>query len=324
MGLFDVQIARKPNHYPWSQDIINAIWSGHWTPNEFSFKSDYGDFKTRMTEVERQIIVRDLSAIAQIEVAVKRFWAKLGDNLPHPSMYDLGYAISSTEVIHNQAYEKLLDTLGITDVFEDNLKEPVIAGRVNYLTKYLNKVYTDSRKQYLYSLVLFTLFVENVSLFSQFYVVMWFNRFKNMLKDTAQQVQYTKNEEALHAMTGTMLINTIKAEYPELWDEELTARIYHESSVAYNAECAIIDWIVGAYSEPHLSASILKDYVAYRINNSLVSIGLQPQLHVEDPDSFRWMIEEEKATTMSDFFHKRPVNYKKAHRTFDEDDIFND
>ena len=27
-----------------------------------------------------------LSAIGQIEVAVKKFWAKLGDNLPHPSL----------------------------------------------------------------------------------------------------------------------------------------------------------------------------------------------------------------------------------------------
>jgi len=324
MGLFDPQIARKPNKYGWTQDIINAIWAGHWTPNEFSFKADYGQFKIDMTDQERQIMVRNLSAIAQIEVAVKRFWAKLGDNLPHPAMYDLGYAISNTEVIHNQAYEKLLDTLGLSDVFEENLKEPVIAGRVNYLTKYLNKVYVDNRKQYLYSLILFTLFVENVSLFSQFYVVMWFNRFKNLLKDTAQQVQYTKNEEALHAMTGIKLINTIKEEYPELWDNELVARIYDESFVAYHAECDIIDWIVGTYNEPHISAATLKDYVAYRLNNSLVSIGLEPRFHVDKPEEFLWMIEEERATTVSDFFHKRPVNYKKGHRTFNEDELFND
>ena len=37
--------------------------------------------------------------------------------------------------------------------------------------------------------------VENVSLFSQFYTINYFNRFKNVLKDTAQQVAYTSKED---------------------------------------------------------------------------------------------------------------------------------
>jgi ribonucleoside-diphosphate reductase beta chain len=83
------------------------------------------------------------------------------------------------------------------------------------------KFYKDSKKQYLYALILFTLFVENVSLFSQFYVINWFARFKNVLKDTDQQVKYTRNEENIHALVGTRIINTIREEYPELFDEEV-------------------------------------------------------------------------------------------------------
>lgn len=324
MGLFDEQIARKPNLYPWSQDFIDAIWSGHWTPNEFNFRGDYGQFVTVLNDTEKQIIVRTLSAIGQIEVAVKRFWAGLGDNLPHPSMYDLGYAISNTEVIHNQAYEKLISVLHMEDVFIENLKEPVIAGRVNYLKKYLTKVYKDDKKQYLYALILFTLFVENVSLFSQFYIVLWFNRFRGLLKDTAQQVQYTIREEALHAQVGIKLINTIKEEYPELWDEELVARVYDECVEAFEAEANIIDWIIGDYRAENIDSLTLKDYIALRLNNSLVSIGLNPILRtpIYSEVPYQWMVEEELANNFSDFFHKKPTEYKKAHRSYDEDEIF--
>ena len=71
---------------------------------------------------KREIIIRTLSAIGQIEIAVKTFWAKLGDNLPHPSIRDMGYVMANIEVIHNKAYERLIDVLGLEHVFEENLK----------------------------------------------------------------------------------------------------------------------------------------------------------------------------------------------------------
>jgi len=135
MGLFDPQVSRKPNLYPETQQFIDAMWAGFWTSNEFSFKSDFTQFKSSLTEEEQGVVVRTLSAIGQIEVAVKTFWAKLGDHLPHPSIKDLGYVMANSEVIHNIAYEKLLSVLGLEEVFEQNLKEDVVANRVKYLQK---------------------------------------------------------------------------------------------------------------------------------------------------------------------------------------------
>ncbi len=223
--LFTEQVSRKPNLYPWTQQFIDAIWESFWTPNEFNFRSDYSQFHTELTDEQREVIVRTLSAIGQIEIAVKTFWANLGRNLPHPGLTDLGFVMAQNEVIHNQAYEKLLDVLHLQDVFEKNLQEDVVAARVNYLRKYMDKVYEDDRKQYVYAIILFTLFVENVSLFSQFLIVMHFNRFHNVLKDTAQQVEYTRNEEQLHAQVGIKIINTLREEYPELFDDGLEARV---------------------------------------------------------------------------------------------------
>ncbi len=320
--IFDEQLARKPDYYPFAQTFIDSMWAGHWTPNEFTFSSDVQQFKTEMTPQEQEIITRTLSAIGQIEIAVKRFWARLGDNLPHPSLVDLGLVMAGVEVIHNQAYEKLLSVLQLEGAFADNLKLDIIKGRVDYLRKYNQRTYEDNHKQYVYALILFTLFVENVSLFSQFYVILWFNRNRNVLKDTAQQVQYTKNEELIHALVGMKLVNTIREEHPELFDADLEARVRQEAQEAFKAESKIVDWMLGNYEGDHLSAPILKTYIQNRLNDSLVQIGFTPAFEVDQVllAETLWMEEEVLGNAMTDFFQKRPVEYSKLHAGNEEDD----
>tara|TARA_R100001443_G_scaffold16503_2_gene26561 strand:+ start:2408 stop:3379 length:972 start_codon:yes stop_codon:yes gene_type:complete len=322
--IFEEQLARKPNHYPWAQDFIEAMHNGFWTDKEFSFSSDIQDFNVNLNGTEKEMIIRTLSAIGQIEVAVKKFWSKLGDNLPHPSLTDLGYVMANTEVIHNNAYERLLTVLGLEDVFEENLKLDFIEGRVRYLRKYNHKFYKDSKKQYVYALILFTLFVENVSLFSQFYVINWFNRFRNVLKDTGQQVKYTRNEENIHALAGIKIINTIRSEHPELFDEELQERVASESEAALIAESNIVDWMVNGFNEKGLNADILKEFIKNRINDSLEKIGFAPVFNVDTSllEDTMWFEEELMGNNATDFFHSRPVEYSKNSQTFDADDLF--
>jgi len=326
MGLFDEQISRKPNKYPWTKEFIDAIWQGFWTPDEFSFTADKGQFRSELTEQERGMMTRNLSAIGQIEIAVKTFWANLGANLPHPSLSDLGFAMANSEVIHNLAYEKLLDVLNMEHVFAENLKDPVIKGRVDYLRKYAKRVYVDDRKQYIYSIALFTLFVENASLFSQFYVVMHFNRFRALLKDTTQQVQYTRNEENLHAMIGIKIIQTLREEYPELFDQEMEDRINQEIVEAIECEGRVIEWIMQGYEAPGLSEDILKAFVKRRICDAVGQIGFQAPALTEEElnllDHTEWFDEELLGGTMTDFFAKRPVEYTRNNRAFDAADMF--
>tara|TARA_R110001592_G_scaffold72192_2_gene220552 strand:- start:4724 stop:5698 length:975 start_codon:yes stop_codon:yes gene_type:complete len=324
MSIFKEQLSRKPNLYPWTEKFIEAMHNGFWTDKEFSFKSDVQQYKTELTQQEQDIIARTLSAIGQIEVAVKTFWAKLGENLPHPALQDLGYVMANTEVIHNNAYERLLSVLDMEDIFEQNLKLDFIEGRVNYLRKYTHKFYKDSKKQYLYALILFTLFVENVSLFSQFYVINWFARYKNVLKDTDQQVKYTRNEENIHALVGIKVINTIREEHPELFDEELEDRITQEAMCAYKAEGKIVDWMINGMQETNISAPIVKEFIKNRINNSLEQIGFKSVFNIDKSliEPTMWFEEELLGNNMTDFFHSRPVEYSKKNQSFDEADIF--
>src|SRR6218665_4191753 len=101
--LFERQIARKPDLYPWTRPFIEAMHEGFWTVKKFTFDSDQTDFELNLTEDRRQVVTRTLAAIAQIEVKVKEFWGLLGRNLPHPSITDLGITMANIEVIHNNA-----------------------------------------------------------------------------------------------------------------------------------------------------------------------------------------------------------------------------
>lgn len=322
--IFDEQIARKPNLYPWTDKFIESMHNGFWTHREFNFQSDVHDFRTKLNENEKEIVIRALSAIGQIEIQVKTWWAKIGENLPHPSIIDLGFVMANTEVIHGDAYERLLEVLGIEDVFEKNLQLDIIKGRVNYLKKHTHKFHSNNKKQFVYSLILFTLFVENVSLFSQFYVINWFGRFKNYLKDTNKQTEYSAREEQIHALVGVQMINTIRKEYPELFDSELQEKVEYEVKQALKYESEIVDWMINGLTEDGLNAELLKTFIMNRMNNSLEMIGFSRQFDVDLIllKKTRWFDEQILGNNSTDFFNSKPVEYSKSSQSFDENDLF--
>lgn len=322
--IFEEQISRKPDYYPWTDQFITAIYNGFWTDKEFNFQSDIQDFKVVLNDTEREMIIRSLATIGQIEVQVKKWWSKLGDNLPHPSLYDLGFAMANTEVIHGKAYERLLKVLDMEERFEQIMELPIIRGRVNYLRKYTHKFHSDNKRQFIYSLILFTLFVENISLFSQFYTINFFGRYKNAMKDTNKQVEYTSREEDLHAKIGIRLIQDLKSEYPDLFDEELKQKILHEAEEAVKYECEIVEWIVNGYDHDRLNSGLVKNFLKKRMNDSLLSIGYDKLFEVDEIELEKtsWFNEQLYGNNATDFFNSRPTEYSKKSQSFDESDLF--
>ena len=162
-------------------------------------------------------------------------------------------------------------------------------------------------------------------MFSQFYTINYFNRFRNMLKDTAQQVAYTSREELLHAMCGMKIVNVIREEHPELFDEELTERIRSECIEAFKAESKIIEWSVNGYKSDFLTSDILKNFIKNRLNESLKQIGIKPvfdDVDIKLLNKTQWFDEDVLGNTSTDFFHKRPTEYSKKDKSYDEADLF--
>ena len=325
MGIFEKRLNYKPFEYGHiTNPLINAMWASHWTHNEFNFISDVQDFKSKLTEEERQVIKRTTLLISSIEVSVKSYWGNIGRIIPKPEIADLGAVFGGVEVIHSRAYSEILSKLGFEEDFETLFENPQVKGRSDYLNKYLNKVYKNDKKNIVYSLILFALFTEYSALFSQFYVVLGFNRYKGVFKDIANIVQYTAKEENLHAEGAIAIINTIRSEYPELFDEELESRVYEEVQEAFKAESNLVEWLLQGYNEDWLNEDLLKGYVKIRLNDSLGRIGYNKVFDVEKDiiNKTVWMEEEVYMSALTDFFHKKPVDYSKKTQSITDEDLF--
>lgn len=195
MSIFDKRVAFKPFEYPEIMEYKNAINHSYWLVSEWNFISDIHDFNVELSDLEKNAIKNALLAISQIEVSVKKFWTKLGDRFPKAEFEQIGVTFGESEVRHADAYSHLLQVLNLNDDFALLLENPVIQGRVDYLTKYLKGASENSNESYTLILTLFSIFIENVSLFSQFVIIKSFNKYRNLLKDIDNVVQATQKEE---------------------------------------------------------------------------------------------------------------------------------
>lgn len=203
MSIFDKRTAFKPFEYDISQ-YKDAINHSYWLVSEWNFISDIHDFSVNLSESEKNAIKNALLAISQIEISVKKFWTNLGDRFPKAEFEQVGVTFGESEVRHADAYSHLLQVLGLNDDFNQLLENPVIQGRVDYLTKYLSGAAENSNEKYTLTLTLFSIFIENVSLFSQFLIIKSFNKYRNILKDIDNVVQATQKEECYSSDTEVL------------------------------------------------------------------------------------------------------------------------
>jgi len=225
---------------------------------------------------------------------------------------------------HERAYSHLLEVLDLNHDFEILLQNPVIQGRVDYLTKYLKGAADNNKEAYTLTLTLFSLFIENVSLFSQFAIIKSFNKYKNVLKDIDNVVQATQQEEQLHAKFGAYIVNQIKLEYPEWFDEEFYAKIKRACHKAYDAESKIIDWIFELGDLEFITAKQIKEFIKNRFNLSLDMIGCDPVFDIDSEiiKQMKWFDEEIYTTNNIDFFNKKSTNYSKKIDSINSGDLF--
>jgi len=242
-NIFEKRVNILPYKYPQLLDYKDAIRHSYWIDTEFNFTDDVQDFKVNITPEEKDIIKKTMLSIAQIEVSVKTFWADMYKRMPITEIGDVGMTFAESEVRHKDAYARLLRILGLEKEFETVVDVPAISARIKYLTKYLDGTRSRDNKMYTKSVLLFSLFIEHVSLFSQFLIMMSFNKHKNVLKGISNVVEATSKEEDIHGNFGAEIINIIRSENPEWFDEDFQELITTACKKAYKAEGGVPDWI---------------------------------------------------------------------------------
>lgn len=321
-SIFRKRTNLKPYEYPQLIEYLEAIRHSYWVHTEFNYSSDIQDMKVRMTPQEAEIVKKAMLAISQIEVQVKTFWAKIGDKMPKPEVQAVGVTFGESEVRHADAYSNLLEIMGLNEEFAKLVEVPAIKKRIAYLEQSLQSPVDD--KEYFHKIILFSMFVENVSLFSQFLIMMAFNKHKNVLKGISNAVEATSKEEDIHARFGFELVNIIKSENPEWWNKDTISEINGLCREAYKAEAMIVDWIYGDSDLDFLPKQTVKEFLKHRFNQSLQAIDLKPIYETDAAavKSTDWFVEEILSTKNIDFFVKRSTAYSKKTKAFTEDDLF--
>ncbi|WP_299121883.1 ribonucleotide-diphosphate reductase subunit beta [uncultured Winogradskyella sp.] len=323
-NIFEKRINLKPYEYPALNDYVDAIRHSYWIHSEFNFTSDIQDFKTRLTVVEQNAIKNTMLAISQIEVAVKSFWGDIYHKMPKPEIGSVGATFAESEVRHHDAYSHLLEILGLNNEFKRLKKNPVIMRRVHYLETALKNAKSEDNKEYAESILLFSLFIEHVSLFSQFLIIMAFNKHKNMLKGISNVVEATSKEEQIHGDFGIDVIRIIKDENPTWFGEEHNTIVKVMCEEAFESESKIIDWIFEAGELDFLPKNVINEFIKNRFNNSLESIGIDKVFDVDNSllEQTEWFDDEIIGTKHGDFFVKRSINYSKRTKSITSDDLF--
>ncbi len=323
-NIFEKRINLKPYEYPELLEYVDSIRHSYWIHTEFNYTSDIQDYKVHLSKKERNAIKNAMLAISQIEVSVKTFWGNIYNKMPKPEIGSVGATFSESEVRHHDAYSHLLEILGLNKEFEKLKKLPVIMRRVQYLEDSIRYSKSDDNREYAESVLLFSLFIEHVSLFSQFLIIMSFNKFRNQLKGISNAVEATSKEEQIHGNFGIDLINIIKQENPDWFNKDYDKKIQDVCYEAYEAESGIIDWIFEEGELDFLPKKVVKEFIKNRFNNSLESIGIKKIFDIDKKlvEESDWFDDEVIATKHNDFFDKKSINYNKRSKSITGDDLF--
>jgi len=324
MSIFDKRINYKPFEYPGVLQFTEAINKSFWVHSEVDFTADTQDFHSHLTMAERTAIKNSLLAIAQIEVAVKTFWGDIYEHFPKPEFNGLGSTFAECEFRHSEAYSRLLEVLGHNDEFEKLLEVPVIRERIEYLSAALKDARSQDRKKYVVSLILFSILIENVSLFSQFAIILSFTKFKGYMKNVSNIIAWTSIDEQVHANAGIYIVNKIREEFPDFFDDETVQYVRETVENSIEIEGKILDWIFSEGEIETVNKTDLLNFMKFRVDDSMKKIGLKTIFDVS-ADYFKpmaWFEEEVFANSLDDFFAKRPTDYTKHDKPITANDLF--
>lgn len=323
-NLFEKRINFRPYEYPELMQYKDAIRHSYWIHTEFNISSDVQDFKVGVTDAERSTISRTMLAISQIEISVKTFWAKIYDKMPKPEIGAVGMTFAESEIRHADAYAFLLERLGLNSEFEKIHEIPAIIDRVRYLGTSIEGLRSRDEKKFALSVLLFSVFVEHVSLFSQFLIMMSFNKHRNQFKGISNIVEATSKEEDIHGKFGIEIIHILKREFPEWFDEDMVAEIVKSCKKACKAEEKILDWIFEQGELDFLPKEQVSNFIRDRFNKSLSQLDVEPIFEINNDllEKTKWFDEEVTSTKGNDFFNKRGTTYSKKQKSITEDDLF--
>ncbi len=324
---FDLTL--RPMRYPQFFEMYRDAIKNTWTVEEIDFSDDLVDLDRKLMPAEKHLIRRLVAFFATGDsIVANNLVLNLYEhiNAPEARMY-LSRQLYE-EALHVQFYLNLLDNYipdhdERAEAFAAIENIPSIKSKADFCFKWMDSVgdgplhTVADRRRFLLNLICFAACIEGLFFFAAFAYV-YFLRSKGLLNGLAAGTNWVFRDESMHMNFAFEVIRTVRAEEPELFDEQLNSDIVDMLCEAVNAEHQFAEDLLGE-GVPGMSVADTRSYLQYVADQRLMQLGLPPHFGSRNPFSF---MELQDVQELSNFFERTVSAYQmgvKGEVSFDED-----
>ncbi|GGS72008.1 ribonucleotide-diphosphate reductase subunit beta [Nonomuraea spiralis] len=323
-----MDLTLRPMRYPGFYERYRAAIRNTWTVEEVDLHTDLADL-ARMTPQERHLINRLVAFFATGDsIVANNLVLNLYQhvNAPEARLY-LSRQLFE-EAVHVQFYLTLLDTY-LPDpgeratAFAAVEHIPSIRDKAAFCFRWMDSINElrrletgAERRRFLLNLICFAACVEGLFFHGAFAYVYWF-RSRGLLGGLATGTNWVFRDESMHMEFAFSVVDTVRAEEPELFDDELGAQVTRMLEEAVAAELAFAADLCGD-GMPGMGAAPMREYLEYVADRRLARLGLPRRYGTANPFAF---MELQDVQELANFFERRVSAYQVAvegNVTFDE------
>jgi ribonucleoside-diphosphate reductase beta chain len=312
------ELTLRPMRYPEFYEMYRNAIKNTWTVDEVDFSLDVTDLRSKMSDADRHLIHRLIAFFATGDTIVSNnlvlnLYQHI--NAPEARMY-LSRQLYE-EALHVQFYLTLLDTY-IPDPNERNKafaaieNIPSIRQKGEFCFKWIDSVQDlkrletrEQRRQFLLNLICFAACIEGLFFFAAFAYV-YFLRSRGLLHGLASGTNWVFRDESCHMAFAFSVVRTVRAEEPDLFDEEMRTQIEEmlEDAIACETQFAE-DVLSGGVAG--LSAKDMRQYLEYCADQRLAQLDLPKKYGSKNPFDFMDLQDVQEVTN---FFERRVSAYQ--------------
>ena len=310
----------RPMRYPHFYEMYKNAIKNTWTVEEVDFSIDVVDLRSKMTPPERHLISRIVAFFATGDsIVANNLVLNLYKhiNSPEARMY-LSRQLYE-EALHVQFYLTLLDTY-IPDVAEreqafaavENIAS--IRKKAQFCLKWIDSIQDldslkskDDRRQFLLNLICFAACIEGLFFFAAFAYV-YFLRSKGLLPGLASGTNWVFRDESAHMNFAFEVVKKVRAEEPDLIDENLKRQIVEMLDEAVECEVQFAEDVLSG-GVAGFSVTDMRQYLEFIADQRLAMLGLQKVYGAKNPFSF---MDLQDVQELANFFERRVSAYQVA------------
>lgn len=308
MRLLDKRDYYKPFAYPEFFEYFKLQQQAHWLPTEVPMADDLLDFSGKLTKEEKNLILQVLRFFTQGDLEVQNNYnTKLISCFNHPEITMMLTAFAAMETIHVWAYSHLNDTLGLPDV-EYRAFRNYESMKNKY--DYIQDFNINSVQDLAMNLAVFGGFMEGVSLFSSFAILMNFPR-RGLLKNVGQIITWSIRDESLHSEGICALFRRLVQEKPEILSSQFKRDIRDACVDMVKLEDAFIDECFSLGPVDGITPAEVKQYIRYIADKRLQDLNLQKVYDIR-ANPLPWLNLMVNGKEHANFFETRATDYSKG------------